>query len=221
MFNAIAPRYDLLNHLLSFGADFYWRRKAIDLLKPLKPRRILDVGTGTGDFAIVAVRLKPDEIIGVDIAEEMLKLGNKKLQDKNLNGLVRLEFGNAEELQFADDSFDAVTVAFGVRNFENLERGLSEMRRVLKPGGAALILEFSNPDSFPIKQMYGFYFTKILPLVGGKISHHREAYEYLPRSVDAFPDGGSFLDVLTKCGFRNSQQHVMTFGIATAYLAYK
>lgn len=221
MFNAIAPHYDLLNHLLSFGADFYWRRKAIDLLKPLKPRRILDVGTGTADFAIAAVRLKPDEIIGVDIAEEMLKLGYEKLQGKHLDGLVRLELGNAEELQFADDSFDAVTVAFGVRNFENLERGLSEMRRVLKPDGAALILEFSNPDSFPLKQMYGFYFTRIVPFIGRKISRHQDAYQYLPRSVRAFPDGKDFLEVLANCGFRDLSQHAMTFGIASVYLAYK
>lgn len=221
MFNSIAPRYDFLNHLLSFGTDFHWRRKAISLLRPLRPQRILDIGTGTGDFAIAALRLDPIEVVGVDIAEEMLKLGEEKLRRKSLNGAIKLQVGNGEQLQFPDASFDAVTVAFGVRNFEHLEHGLSEMRRVLRPGGAALILEFSYPDSFTFKQIYGFYFRRILPAVGGKISHHREAYEYLPRSVEDFPDGDGFLDLLTKCGFRDPRQYRLTFGIASIYLALK
>ena len=221
MFNAIAPRYDFLNHLLSFGTDFRWRRKAIDLLKPLHPQRILDVGTGTADFAIEALRLRPLEVVGVDIAEEMLKLGNEKLRERNLNGVVRLEVGNAERLQFADGSFDAVTVAFGVRNFENLELGLAEMCRVLKPGGAALILEFSSPKAFPFRHIYGFYFSKILPLVGGAISRNRDAYQYLPQSVEGFSDGEGFLKLLKKVGFTGAQQFSLTFGIASIYLAFK
>jgi demethylmenaquinone methyltransferase/2-methoxy-6-polyprenyl-1,4-benzoquinol methylase len=221
MFNAIAHRYDLLNHLLSLGTDIYWRREAIAMLEPLKPKRILDIGTGTGDLAIAALRLNPQEIIGVDIAEEMLKLGDEKLQRLHLNGVVKLQTGNAEELEFPDDSFDAVMVAFGVRNFENLERGLAEMFRVLRREGAALILEFSSPGRSPLRQVYSFYFRKILPIIGGTISGHREAYRYLPRSVESFPDGDGFLEVLRKCGFRNPRQRRLTFGIASIYLAFK
>jgi demethylmenaquinone methyltransferase/2-methoxy-6-polyprenyl-1,4-benzoquinol methylase len=221
MFNAIAPRYDFLNHLLSFRRDVYWRRKAIAMLRPYRPQRILDIATGTGDFAIAALSLSPAKVIGVDVAEEMLKFGEGKLRRQHLNGKVDLQLGNAEELEFPDESFDAVTVAFGVRNFGNLERGLSEMKRVLKTGGVVLILEFSSPQSLLFKQVYGFYFGRILPFLGGIISRHREAYEYLPRSVDAFPDGDAFLEVLSKCGFRNVQRQRLTFGIASIYLGTK
>jgi demethylmenaquinone methyltransferase/2-methoxy-6-polyprenyl-1,4-benzoquinol methylase len=221
MFDSIAHRYDFLNHFLSFGVDFYWRRKSISLLKPLRPQRILDVATGTGDFAIAALRLKPTEVVGVDISERMVKLGADKLRKKKLDGYVKLQAGNAEGLQFPDGSFDAVTVAFGVRNFENLKRGLSEMHRVLKRGGAALILEFSSPDKFLFKQVYGFYFRNILPVVGGNISGHPEAYRYLPQSVQAFPDREGFLDVLLSCGFASVRHQRLTFGIASAYLATK
>jgi demethylmenaquinone methyltransferase/2-methoxy-6-polyprenyl-1,4-benzoquinol methylase len=221
MFNSIAHRYDFLNHFLSFGVDFYWRRKSISLLKPFRPQRILDVATGTGDFAIASLRLKPTEVVGVDISERMIKLGIEKLRKKKLDGLVRLQAGNAEGLQFPGGSFDAVTVAFGVRNFENLKRGLSEMHRVLKPGGAALILEFSSPDKFPFKQAFGFYFRSILPIIGGSISGHTEAYRYLPQSVQAFPDRDGFVDVLLGCGFASVRHQRLTFGIASAYLASK
>jgi demethylmenaquinone methyltransferase/2-methoxy-6-polyprenyl-1,4-benzoquinol methylase len=221
MFDSIAHRYDFLNHFLSFGVDFYWRRKSINLLKPLRPQRILDVATGTADFAVAALRLNPSEVVGVDISEGMIKLGANKLRKKKLDGRIKLEVGNAEGLQFPDGSFDAVTVAFGVRNFENLERGLSEMHRVLKRGGAALILEFSSPDKFPIEQVYRFYFRNILPVVGGNISGHPEAYRYLPQSVQAFPDSKGLVDLLLGGGFASVHHQRLTFGIASAYMATK
>jgi demethylmenaquinone methyltransferase/2-methoxy-6-polyprenyl-1,4-benzoquinol methylase len=221
MFDSIAHRYDFLNHFLSFGVDFYWRRKSISLLKPFRPQRILDIATGTGDFAVAALRLKPTEVVGVDVSEGMIKLGVSKLRKRRLDGLIKLQAGNAEGLQFPDGSFDAAIVAFGVRNFENLKRGLCEMHRVLKQGGTALVLEFSSPSKFPFKQVYGFYFRTVLPFVGGKISGHLEAYKYLPQSVQSFPDGDSFLDVLLSCGFRNARQQKLTFGIASVYVATK
>jgi demethylmenaquinone methyltransferase/2-methoxy-6-polyprenyl-1,4-benzoquinol methylase len=221
MFGPIAHRYDFLNHFLSFGIDFYWRRRAIDLLKPFHPQRILDIATGTGDLAIAALRLEPAEVVGMDIAEEMIKLGREKLRRKGLDSVIKLQLGDAEQLPFPDASFDAVTVAFGVRNFENLEVGLSEMHRVLKPQGFAVILEFSRPKIFFIKQVYGFYLERIVPRLGGLISHHRDAYEHLRTSVQAFPDGGDFLKVLKMCGFFAVDQHRLTFGIASAYLGRK
>lgn len=221
MFESIAHRYDFLNHLLSFGTDFYWRRAAIRLLKPFHPQRILDIATGTGDLAIEALRLAPAEVVGVDIAEEMMKLGREKLRRKGLDGVIKLQRGNAEQLPFSDGSFDAVTVAFGVRNFENLEVGLSEMHRVLKPQGVAVILEFSRPRTFFIKQVYSLYLERIIPRLGGLISHHRDAYEHLRTSVQGFPDGGDFLKVLKTCGFSAVDQHRLTFGIASIYLGRK
>jgi len=221
MFESIAHRYDFLNHFLSFGLDFYWRRQAISLLKPFHPLRILDIATGTGDLAIAALKLMPAEVVGVDIAEEMIKLGREKLRRKGLNSVIKLQLGNAEQLPFPNSSFDAVTVAFGVRNFGNLELGLSESYRVLRPHGVAVILEFSRPETFFIKQVYGFYLERIVPRLGGLISHHRDAYEYLHTSVQGFPDGGNFLEVLKKCGFSATDQHRLTFGIASIYLGTK
>jgi demethylmenaquinone methyltransferase/2-methoxy-6-polyprenyl-1,4-benzoquinol methylase len=221
MFESIAHRYDFLNHFLSLGIDFYWRRQAIGLLKPFHPKRILDIATGTGDLAIAALRLEPTEVVGVDIAEEMIRLGREKLRRKGLDGVIKLQHGNAKELPFPSTSFDAVMVAFGVRNFENLEVGLSEMYRVLKPQGVAVILEFSRPSTFIIKQVYGFYLRRIVPRLGGLISHHRDAYEHLQTSVQGFPDGGDFLNVLKRCGFSAVDQHRFTFGIASAYLGRK
>jgi demethylmenaquinone methyltransferase/2-methoxy-6-polyprenyl-1,4-benzoquinol methylase len=221
MFESIAPRYDFLNHFLSFGIDFYWRRQAIGLLKSFHPRRILDIATGTGDLAIAALKLEPAEVVGVDVAEEMMKLGREKLTRKGLDGVIKLQLANAERLPFPDGSFDAVTVAFGVRNFENLEVGLSEMHRVLKPEGVTVILEFSRPTIFFIKQVYGFYLERIVPRLGGLISHHRDAYEHLRTSVQGFPDGGDFLELLKKSGFSSVDQHRLTFGIASAYLGRK
>jgi demethylmenaquinone methyltransferase/2-methoxy-6-polyprenyl-1,4-benzoquinol methylase len=221
MFDTFARHYDFLNHFLSFGIDFYWRRRAIRLLKTFRPHRILDVATGTGDFAIAALQLKPSEVVGVDIAKDMIKRGIEKLRRKGLDHLIKFQFGTAERLQFPNESFDAVTVAFGVRNFENLELGLSEIHRVLKPRGVAVILEFSRPRTFFIKQVYGFYLERIVPGLGGLISHHRDAYEHLCASVQGFPDGGEFLKVLKLCGFSAVDQYRLTFGIASVYLGTK
>ncbi len=217
MFDSIAYRYDLLNHLLSGGIDLYWRRRAIEHLVDLQPRRILDVATGTADFAIAALRLKPEQIIGVDIAEEMLSRGREKLSKRGLSRAITLQTGDAENLEFATGTFDAAIVAFGARNFENLEKGLSEMHRVLRPGGRIVVLEFSRPDRFPLKQLYFLYFRRILPLVGRLVSRSNEAYTYLPTTVMQFPEGIAFVDILSRNGFERIQQHRMTSGITTIY----
>lgn len=221
MFDSIAQRYDLLNRVLSAGIDKGWRRKAIDYLVPFKPKRILDIATGTGDFALEAVRLQPDEIRGVDISEQMLAVGRKKIAHKHLDHLVTLSRGDSESLEFADNTFDAVTVAFGVRNFEHLQQGLKEMLRVLKPGGSVVILEFSQPQSFPVRQLYHFYSKYILPAVGQLVSKHRAAYEYLPESVSAFPYGQQFVSILNECGYAEAKHRPLTFGIAALYTAVK
>jgi demethylmenaquinone methyltransferase/2-methoxy-6-polyprenyl-1,4-benzoquinol methylase len=221
LFNSIAHRYDLLNHLLSGGVDLYWRRKAIAALGDLRPRRILDVATGTGDLAIAAMRLKPQAVVGVDIAENMLALGREKITQKGLAGTITLKSGEAEQLDFPDGSFDAAMVAFGARNFENLELGLQEMGRVLRPGGRIVVLEFSRPSAFPFKQLYFFYFRRILPLVGRIISKDPGAYTYLPDTVMKFPEGEHFLGILRMAGFPVVRQERLTFGIATIYTGDK
>lgn len=221
MFDSIAPRYDVLNRVLSAGIDKKWRRKAIDLLQPLAPKSILDIATGTADFALEAERLHPTSIIGVDISEQMLAYGRKKIEEKKLSSLITLLQGDSENLNFPDATFDAVTVAFGVRNFEHLELGLGEMLRVLKPGGMVVILEFSQPEQFPVKQFYRFYSRYILPVVGQLISKERAAYEYLPESVEAFPYGNRFKTILEKCGYQQPQIYPLTFGIASIYTGIK
>jgi demethylmenaquinone methyltransferase/2-methoxy-6-polyprenyl-1,4-benzoquinol methylase len=221
MFNSIAGKYDFLNHFLSAGIDIYWRKKAIDLLLPTKPALMLDIATGTGDFALEALRLQPQKIIGVDISEGMLAVGRKKLARKNLSDKIELQLGDSENLAFADNTFDAATAAFGVRNFENLTKGLREMHRVLKPGGKVVILEFSKPKAFPFKQVYNFYFKQILPVFGKLISKDRAAYTYLPESVQAFPDGPDFIKILEQVGFKTTQWHPLTFGISSIYTAVK
>jgi demethylmenaquinone methyltransferase/2-methoxy-6-polyprenyl-1,4-benzoquinol methylase len=221
LFDSIAPRYDLLNRLLSFGLDVVWRKRAIRLLEPLKPRAILDVATGTGDLALEAARLKPERIVGVDIAANMLEIGREKIRRRGLDGVIELSVGDAERLHFEDHNFDAVTVAFGVRNFSDLDAGLREMHRVLRPGGMAVILEFSRPRRFPMKQLYAFYSRRVLPFLGGLLSNNREAYQYLPRTVDEFPDGEAFLTILRSIGFSLAREHRMTCGITTIYLATK
>ncbi|MEZ5198682.1 MAG: bifunctional demethylmenaquinone methyltransferase/2-methoxy-6-polyprenyl-1,4-benzoquinol methylase UbiE [Bacteroidales bacterium] len=221
MFNSIANSYDFLNHFLSAGVDYSWRKKAIRMLGKNKPETILDVATGTGDLAIEALKIKPEKIIGVDIAEDMLAVGRKKLKEKDPNEIITLEQGDSENLRFNEFTFDAVMVAFGVRNFENLEKGLSEMHRVLKKGGEVLILEFSKPAKFPVKQFYAFYFRFILPTLGRIISGDKSAYTYLPESVSAFPAGKAFTDVLDKVGFRQTECKPLTFGIATIYTGKK
>lgn len=221
MFNNISKHYDLLNHLLSLGVDIYWRKQAIKMLKPENPKYILDVATGTGDFAIEALSLKPDKIIGVDISEGMLAVGRKKLQRKHLQDKIELRMGDSERLLFDDNIFDAVIVAFGVRNFENLEKGLTDMYRVLKPGGSVVILEFSKPQRFPLKQLYNFYFKSVLPVVGRVVSKDQSAYTYLPESVQAFPDGKAFLEVLSTVGFKNTICKTLSFGISSIYMGKK
>ncbi len=221
MFNSISGHYDFLNHFLSLGIDIRWRKKAIGYLKPFKPKTILDVATGTGDFAIEAMALGPEKIIGVDISEGMLEVGKKKIKSLGLEGKISLQHGDSENLPFPDNSFDAVIVAFGVRNFENLDLGLKEMFRVIKTGGHLVVLEFSKPKNFPLKQLYNFYFTFVLPKVGRVISGDNAAYTYLPESVKAFPDGIDFLNHLAQAGFSSADCRPLTFGISSLYSAKK
>lgn len=221
MFNHISKKYDFLNHFLSLGIDILWRKKAIRLLKESQPKQILDIATGTGDFAIAALKLNPIKVTGIDISEGMLNVGKEKIKKKGLQDLIELKLGDSENLEFNDNTFDAYTVGFGVRNFENLEKGLSEMYRVLKPNGTAIILEFSKPKAFPIKQIYNFYFNKMLPSIGKLVSKDNSAYTYLPESVEAFPDGKNFTDILGKLGYKNQRAIPLMFGIASIYKATK
>ncbi|MCU0418779.1 MAG: bifunctional demethylmenaquinone methyltransferase/2-methoxy-6-polyprenyl-1,4-benzoquinol methylase UbiE [Cyclobacteriaceae bacterium] len=221
MFDSISGNYDFLNHFLSLGIDIRWRKKAIRQLQALQPKWILDVATGTGDFAIEALALKPEKVIGIDISEGMLDQGRKKMRQRGYSPLIDMISGDSENLPFEENKFDAVIVAFGVRNFENLPRGLAEMRRVLKPGGKVAILEFSKPRSFPFKQLYYFYFRYILPTVGRWISKDRAAYTYLPESVQAFPDGSEFTGIMDRIGFKNTTCKPLTFGISSLYIGTK
>jgi len=221
LFDSIAYRYDLLNHLLSGGVDLYWRRRAVEELKDPAPGLILDVATGTGDFAIAASRLDPDRIIGIDISEEMLTIGRAKISRRGLGETIELRSGDAEGILWDGKPFDAAIVAFGVRNFQNLERGLSEMHRVLRIGGRIVVLEFSQPTHRLFKRLYFFYFRRILPLIGKLISRNDEAYAYLPATVMKFPEGPAFLETLRTVGFSRTEQHRLTFGIATVYLGTK
>lgn len=221
MFNDIAPKYDFLNHFLSLGIDIQWRKNVRKLLAPYKPKTILDVATGTGDLAIELNKLQPEKIIGLDIAANMLHIGKEKIKTKKLDRVIELQLGDSENLPFKDHSFDAVTVAFGVRNFENLQKGLKEMHRVLKPGGVAAILEFSKPKTFPVKQVYNFYFKYILPGFGKLVSKSKDAYTYLPESVSNFPEDKDFLDELLYAGFTKNTQKRLTMGIATLYEAHR
>lgn len=220
MFNDIAFRYDFLNHFMSLGIDRIWRKKALKQLQSLQPQNILDVATGTGDLAIMAEKLlHPTRITGIDISEGMLDVGRQKIARLGLESKITLQAGDSETISFPDLTFDAITVAFGVRNFENLEKGLSEMRRVLKPGGKLVILEFSNPTAFPIKQLYNLYFRFITPLLGKWISKSQAAYSYLPDSVKAFPQGQVMCNILTNTGFQAVTCKTLTFGICSIYCA--
>ncbi|MEW6469315.1 MAG: bifunctional demethylmenaquinone methyltransferase/2-methoxy-6-polyprenyl-1,4-benzoquinol methylase UbiE [Bacteroidota bacterium] len=221
MFDNIAPKYDFMNGLLSAGIHKRWRKKAISLLREKKPKIILDLATGTGDFAIEAIQLNPDKVIAADISEGMMKIGREKIRKKKLEGKISFQKADSENLPFASDSFDAITVGFGVRNFEDLLKGLQGMHRVLKPGGMAVILEFSKVTSFPMKQLYGFYFNFITPALGKLFTSDRSAYTYLPDSVQAFPSGRDFELILQKAGFKDIRSKRLTFGIATIYLATK
>jgi len=222
MFDNIARRYDFLNHFLSLGIDNLWRRKTIKTLRRHgSPSRILDVATGTGDLAIAALKLYPEYVTGVDIAENMLAYGRKKISRKDRENRINLQTGDAEALDFSDNTFDAITCAFGVRNFGNLQAGLREMFRVMTSGGQVAILEFSKPSVFPVNKLYNLYFRYILPFLGRLISKDRSAYTYLPNSVHAFPDGADFTRELEKAGFVKADYKPLTFGIATLYTAFK
>jgi demethylmenaquinone methyltransferase/2-methoxy-6-polyprenyl-1,4-benzoquinol methylase len=221
MFNNIAVKYDFLNHFLSLGIDHIWRYKAINELKQIKPKKILDLATGTGDFAIAALRLKPEQIIGMDISAGMLEVGKTKMLKKNYNHIIDMQLGDSENLPFEDNYFDALTVGFGVRNYENLEKGLSEMLRVVRPGGKLIILEFSKPKKFPIKQAFTFYSKYFIPFFGKRISKDEKAYAYLPESVAAFPEGKSFEDVLKKLNYQQVKSKLVSGGIATIYTGTK
>lgn len=221
IFNDIAPKYDLLNHLLSMNIDKGWRRKAMKEIGEGEKERLLDVACGTGDFAIAAARAGVRQVTGIDISANMVEIGRKKVKELGLESGIDLQIGDSEQIDFPDGTFNAVTVAFGVRNFEHLEQGLREMCRVLRPGGKAVILEFSMPEHFPMKQLYKFYFRHILPTIGGWISGNKGAYTYLPESVMKFPQGRTFLDIMSRCGFEHPVQRKLTFGIASLYVGRK
>lgn len=219
MFDNIAHRYDFLNRFLSLGIDKGWRKKAIKMLEAYQPKRILDVATGTADFAIATLEINPEEVIGVDISEGMLDVGRKKITEKGITN-IRLESGDSENLQFEDASFDAVIVAFGIRNFENLEKGLAEINRVLRPGGVAMILEFSKPKGL-FGVIFSIYNKTLLPLWGKLFSGDNAAYKYLPESVAAFPEGDEFKQIMTSVKYKNVTDRRLTFGICSIYTGLK
>ena len=222
MFDNISSNYDFLNHFLSFGIDHFWRRKTIRLMQAKNPKVILDVATGTGDLAFAAYKkLYPDKIIGLDLSNGMLEVGRNKIKKKKLENKLEFVQGDSENLPFEDNFFDSVMVSFGVRNFENLNMGLKEIFRVIKPGGNIFVLEFSKPKKFPIKQLFGFYSKAILPILGSFFSEDKSAYHYLPASVDAFPEGNNFTNELDKVGFLNSSYKTLTGGISSIYIAEK
>ena len=222
MFNKIAPYYDFLNHFLSLGIDTIWRKKAIDQLTELDPKYILDVATGTADLALEAKkRLQPEKIIGVDISIDMLDVGRKKIDKRGFEKVIELQEGDSENLSFENNTFDAITVAFGVRNFANLEKGLAEMHRVLKEDGKIVILEFSKPRIFPFKQLFNLYFKYLLPFIGKFTSKDPKAYKYLYDSVQVFPDGANFVSILEKIGFKSIQCISLSLGICSIYTGFK
>ena len=221
MFDNISDKYDFLNHFLSLGIDKIWRKKAVKELREVSPSKILDIATGTGDFAIANMKLQPEEIVGIDISNGMLEVGRKKMRKKKLDHIITMKQADSENLPFDDDYFDGLTVGFGVRNFENLEKGLSEMLRVLRPGGKAVILEFSKPKKFPIKQSFTFYSKYVIPILGKSISKDEKAYAYLPESVEAFPEGKQFENILIKLDYKNVKSSLVSGGIATIYTGIK
>ena len=222
MFDNIAPTYDTLNHRLSWDIDKGWRKKAIRQLLSFQPKTILDIATGTGDFAILSAKeLRPQRMIGIDISEGMMKIGQKKVEAEGLQHIVSFKKDDCTHLSFDDNSFDAVTAAFGIRNFQNLDQGLSEMYRVLKPNGHLSIVELTTPVSFPMKQLFKLYSHTILPVYGKLISKDTSAYSYLTNTIEAFPQGEVMLDILRKAGFKNASFKRLTFGICTMYFATK
>jgi demethylmenaquinone methyltransferase / 2-methoxy-6-polyprenyl-1,4-benzoquinol methylase len=221
MFNNISANYDFLNHFLSLGIDHLWRKRAVKQLQKQQPKVLLDLATGTGDFAIACLKLKPEKIIGMDISSGMLEVGKLKMKKRAFDNIIDMQLGDSENMPFADHTFDAITVGFGVRNYENLEKGLGEMLRVLKPGGQAVILEFSKPKAFPIKQLFGFYSKVLIPLFGKYISKDERAYTSLPESVAAFPEGAAFVAVLEKVGYQTLEPIRLSGGIASIYIGTK
>jgi demethylmenaquinone methyltransferase/2-methoxy-6-polyprenyl-1,4-benzoquinol methylase len=221
MFDNISARYDFLNHFLSLGIDKIWRRKAINQLRSTPVKKLIDIATGTGDFAIAALKLNPEEVIGLDISAGMLAVGEQKMIKNKVDSIIKMQLGDSENIPYDSNYFDALTVGFGVRNFENLELGLTEMLRVLKPGGKAVILEFSKPKRFPIKQIFGFYSRYFIPFFGKRISKDAQAYSYLPESVAAFPEGKDFEEILHKIGYKNIESTLVSGGIATIYAGIK
>ena len=220
MFNMIASKYDFLNHTLSLGMDYVWRKKAIKKILN-NPKEILDIATGTADFAISAAKHTQANITGIDISDQMICVGNKKIQQKKLHNRIKLSIEDSENLPFQDNSYDAITAGFGVRNFENLEKGLSEIHRVVKKNGYVVILEPSTPKVFPLKQIFSIYFKKILPFIGSLVSKDKSAYSYLPNSVKSFPEGDDFLKILNKQGFSKTNYYPLSFGIVSMYVAIK
>ncbi|MCF3109099.1 bifunctional demethylmenaquinone methyltransferase/2-methoxy-6-polyprenyl-1,4-benzoquinol methylase UbiE [Niabella sp. CC-SYL272] len=222
MFDRIAPRYDLTNRVLSGRTDVAWRRKAIGMLKKYRPQQILDIATGTGDMALRAYKmLEPQQVTGVDISAQMLEVGRQKISREGLSDRITLEPGDSENLQFPNNRFDAAMAAFGVRNFENLEKGLSEMYRVLKPGGQLLIIEFSRPKPGLFKGLYQIYMNVVAPQIAGLLKQNKEAYQYLNKSARAFPERKDFTDILQKVGFSNARYKALTLGICCIYTAEK
>jgi demethylmenaquinone methyltransferase/2-methoxy-6-polyprenyl-1,4-benzoquinol methylase len=222
MFDDLAERYDAMNRMLSCGIDLTWRKKAIDQLKSDHPRHILDVATGTGDMAIMAYRqLGPEKIVGIDISEQMLEIGIKKVEKERLTGFIQLQHGDGETINFTDDSFDAVMVAFGVRNFENLEMGLREMLRVLRPGGKLMILEFSRPRMIIFRSLYNLYMTLVAPEVARWFSQNKKAYQYLSQSAKLFPDRHDFIEILDRTGYSDTSFKSLSAGICCIYTGKK
>lgn len=222
MFDNIAPTYDTLNHRLSWDIDKIWRKKAIQLLQPHQPKKMLDIATGTGDFAILAANmLHPDSLIGTDISEKMMEIGKAKVKQQKLDSIVSFKKEDCLHLSFDDNTFDAVTAAFGIRNFQSLDQGLKEMCRVLKKGGHLSIVELTTPVCFPMKQLFHIYSHTVLPLYGKLISKDQSAYSYLTATIEAFPQGETMVEVLKKAGFAKAEFKRLTFGICTMYYATK
>jgi demethylmenaquinone methyltransferase/2-methoxy-6-polyprenyl-1,4-benzoquinol methylase len=221
MFNNISKNYDDLNRVISFGIDISWRKKVVQIVSKNNPQQILDIATGTGDLALMMSTLAPEKIIGLDISEGMLSVGKEKISKAQLNDKIEMVVGDSEDIPYADNTFDAITVSFGVRNFANLDKGLGEIRRVLKSGGILVILETSNPTKFPFKQGYKFYTSFVLPVIGKLFSKDKIAYSYLSESANFFPFGEAFNNILKKNGFINTTHTPVTFGVATIYSASK
>jgi demethylmenaquinone methyltransferase/2-methoxy-6-polyprenyl-1,4-benzoquinol methylase len=221
MFDNVSSNYDVLNRVLTFGIDTSWRKRVVKILAKGNPKELLDIATGTGDFAILLTKLNPKKIIGLDISQGMLNVGIKKVKAKNLDNIIEMILGDSENLPFEDNSFDAITVGFGVRNFENLDKGLQEIYRVLKPNGTFAVLETSQPTKFPVKQLFSFYSNYIIPTIGTLFSKDKRAYTYLPKSAKVFPYGKAFNNILEKNGFKEVQDIPVTFGASTIYISKK